>query len=106
MFLTHAAARRRRVASWTRDTSIPAISCSQSTSFSPARVGGCKLAHVYRRHDKLDRAVHCHELGKYVPADIVECSQFSAVATLSLHRMQKIGLPIDPRPGVDDCISR
>ena len=39
--------------------------------------------------------VYCHELGKYVPLDIVECSQFSAIATLSLHQMQQIARPID-----------
>ena len=62
----------------------------------------CKHAHLYRRRDQLDPAVYCHELGKYVPPDIVECSQFSAVAALSLHQMQKIALPIDSRPGIHD----
>jgi hypothetical protein len=37
-----------------------------------------------------------------VPPDIVECSQFRAVAALSLRQMQEIALPIDPRPGVND----
>ncbi|MBI2490786.1 MAG: hypothetical protein HY616_07690 [Candidatus Rokubacteria bacterium] len=46
--------------------------------------------------------MYCHELGRYVPPDIVECSQFSPVAALSLHQMQKIALPIDPRPGISD----
>jgi hypothetical protein len=46
--------------------------------------------------------IYCHELGKYVPPDIVECSQFSAVAALSLHQMKEIVLPIDPRPGISD----
>jgi hypothetical protein len=63
---------------------------------------GCKHSHLYRRRDKLDPAVYCHELGGYVPPDIVECSQFSPVAALSLHQMQKIALPIDPRPGISD----
>ena len=63
---------------------------------------GCKYAHLYRRRDKRDPAVHCHELGTSVPPDIVECSRFGAVAALSLHQMQKIALPIDPRPGVSD----
>ncbi|HEV8642755.1 MAG TPA: hypothetical protein VGV13_16830 [Methylomirabilota bacterium] len=63
---------------------------------------GCKHAHLYRRRDRAEVAVYCHELGKYVPPDIVECSQFSAVAALSLHQMQQIALPIDPRPGVSD----
>jgi hypothetical protein len=64
--------------------------------------GGCKHAHLYRRRNKLDPAVYCYELGKYVPPDIVECSQFSAVAALSLHQMKEIALPIDPRPGIND----
>ena len=63
---------------------------------------GCKHSHLHRRRDKLDPAVYCHELGRYVPPDIVECSQFSAVAALSLPQMQKVTLPIDPRPGIDD----
>jgi hypothetical protein len=63
---------------------------------------GCKHAHVYRRRDNPDPHVYCHELGKRVPPDVVECSQFSAVAALSLHQMQKIALSIDPRPGISD----
>ncbi|MGH7331227.1 MAG: hypothetical protein ACREKS_00490 [Candidatus Rokuibacteriota bacterium] len=63
---------------------------------------GCKHAHLYRRRGKLDPAVYCHELGQHVPPDIIECSQFSAVGALSLHQMQKIALPIDSRPGVND----
>ena len=63
---------------------------------------GCKHAHLYRRREQLDPAVYCHELGKYVPPDIVECSQFSAVGALSVHQMQQIAVPIDPRPGVSD----
>jgi len=63
---------------------------------------GCKHAHLYRRRDKVDPVVYCHELCKYVPPDIVECSQFSAVAALSLHQMKEIALPIDPRPGISD----
>ncbi len=63
---------------------------------------GCKHAHLYRRRDCADPSVYCHELGRYVPPDIVECSQYSAVAALSLPQMQKIALPIDPRPGISD----
>ena len=63
---------------------------------------GCKHSHVHRRRSSPDPSVYCHELGKYVPPDIVECSQFSPVAALSLHQMQKIALPIDPRPGISD----
>lgn len=63
---------------------------------------GCKHSHVHRRRSSPDPSVYCHELGKYVPPDIVECNQFSAVAALSLHQIQKIALPIDPRPGIDD----
>ena len=50
--------------------------------------------------------VYCHELGKYVPLDIVECSQFSAIAALSLHQMQQIARPIDPRPRISDSSYR
>jgi hypothetical protein len=68
----------------------------------PSLCAGCKHAHIYRRRDHPDATIYCHELGRYVPPDIVECNQFSAVAALSLHQMQKIALPIDPRPGVSD----
>ena len=63
---------------------------------------GCKHSHVYRRRNNPDPHVYCQELGKYVPPDIVECSQFNPVAALSLHQMQKIALPIDPRLGISD----
>jgi hypothetical protein len=63
---------------------------------------GCKHAHLYRRRDAGECSVYCHELLKYVPPDIVECSQFSAVAAPSLHEMQRIALPIDPRRGIND----
>ena len=63
---------------------------------------GCKHAHLYRRRTKPELFVHCHELGRGVPPDIVECSQFQAVNALSLHQMQQIALPVDPRPGVRD----
>jgi hypothetical protein len=33
--------------------------------------GSCKHAHLYRRRDKLDPAVYCHELSRYVPPVIV-----------------------------------
>jgi len=59
-------------------------------------------AHLYRRRDKLNPEVYCYELGKYVPPAIVECSQFSAMTALSLHEMQRIALPIDPRSGISD----
>ena len=67
---------------------------------------GCKHAHLYRRRDKIDPVVFCHELSRYVPMDIVECSQFSAVAALSLHQMQQIALPVDARPGISDSSYR
>lgn len=41
-------------------------------------------------------------LGRYVPPDIVECSEFQAVAALTLSQMREIALPIDLRPGIDD----
>ena len=63
---------------------------------------GCQCAHLYRRRHNPDPHVYCHELGNHVPPDIVECSQFRAVAALSLHQMQKIALPIDTRPGISD----
>ena len=63
---------------------------------------GCKHAHLYRRRDSAEPSVYCHELLKYVPPDIVECSQFTAVAAPTLHEMQRIALPIDPRRGIND----
>jgi hypothetical protein len=63
---------------------------------------GCKHAHLYRRQDSADLAVYCHELARYVPPDIVECSQFTAVAAPTLHEMQRIALSIDSRRGIND----
>jgi hypothetical protein len=63
---------------------------------------GCKHAHIYRRLAAPEPTVHCRTLDRPVPPDIVECSQFSAVASLSLHQMQQIALRIDPRPGISD----
>jgi hypothetical protein len=61
--------------------------------------GGCKHAHLYRRRDKLDLTVYCHELSRYVPPDVVECSQFDAVAALSLRQMQEIACRSIRGPG-------
>lgn len=63
---------------------------------------GYKHAHLYRRRNQAEPAVYCHELGKYVPPDIVECSQFTGIAAMSLHEMQRLALPIDARPGPSD----
>jgi hypothetical protein len=47
---------------------------------------GCKHAHLYRRRDSAEPSVYCHELLRYVRPDIVECSQFTAVAAPTLMR--------------------
>jgi hypothetical protein len=40
----------------------------QARRFGAASLcAGCKHAHLFRRRDKLDPAVYCHELGTYVP---------------------------------------
>jgi hypothetical protein len=63
---------------------------------------GCKHAHRYRRRGSPDPAIFCHTLDRYVPPDIVECSEYRAVAALSLTEMREIALPVDPRPGIHD----
>ncbi len=63
---------------------------------------GCKHSHLYRRQREQDVRVFCHRLDRYVPPDIVECSEFRPVAALSLSQMMEIALPVDPRPGVSD----
>jgi hypothetical protein len=63
---------------------------------------GCKHSHLYRRQGAPHIAVYCQSLGRHVPPDIVECSEFEAVAALSLSQMRQIALPVDPRPGVND----
>ena len=63
---------------------------------------GCSHSHVYRRRDRPDASIYCHDLGQYVPPDIVECNQFIAVTTLSLGQMRQIALRVDPRPGIND----
>ena len=63
---------------------------------------GCKHSHLYRRQGDQDVRVFCHRLDRYVPPDIVECSEFRPIAALSLSQMREIALPVDPRPGVSD----
>jgi hypothetical protein len=76
--------------------------------FREGRVGGaslcsgCTHSHIYRRRGSVDAFVYCHRLDRYVPPDIVECSEFRAVTALSLSQMQAIALPIDPRPGISE----
>ena len=63
---------------------------------------GCKYSHRYRRQAEQDARIFCHQLDRYVPPDIVECSEFRPITAPSLTQMQQIALPIDPRPGVND----
>ncbi len=63
---------------------------------------GCKHSQTYRRRGHPYPVIYCSELYKHVPPGIVECSEFEAVASLSLEQMQQIALPVDPRPGVND----
>jgi hypothetical protein len=67
---------------------------------------GCKNGHIYRRRGDQDISVHCHSVGRNMPPDIVECSEFRPVASLSLTQMHQIALPVDPRPGVNDGSDR
>jgi hypothetical protein len=46
--------------------------------------------------------VYCSFAEREVPADIVECSKFRDVNTMSLPDMIQIAVPIDARPGIDD----
>jgi hypothetical protein len=48
----------------------------------------------YRRRNQAEPAVYCHELGKYVPPDIAECSQFTGIAAMSLYEMQRLARPL------------
>ena len=77
------------------------LSLTKSGAGCGSLCGSCKHAHLYRRRDKLDPAVYCHELSPYVPPVIVVQS-VPRVAALSLRQMQEIARPIDPRPGVID----
>lgn len=63
---------------------------------------GCRHSHVYRRRGSPDATIYCHRLERYVPPDIVECSEFRAIAALSLSEMADIALHVDPRPGISD----
>ena len=63
---------------------------------------GCKDGHIYRRRGDQEISVYCHSVGRSMPPDIGECSEFRSVASLSLTEMQQIALPVDARPGVND----
>lgn len=63
---------------------------------------GCRHSHLYRRRGSPDVSIYCHRLERYVPPDIVECSEFKAVTALSLSQMAEIALVIDPRRGISD----
>jgi len=69
---------------------------------TPVLCAGCKHSHLYRRQGRQDAAVFCHSLDRYVPPDIVECSEFRPVSALTLSQMSEIALPVDPRPGISD----
>lgn len=69
---------------------------------APSLCAGCKHSHLYRRQGRQDTAVFCHSLDRYVPPDIVECSEFRSVSALTLSQMREIALAIDTRPGVSD----
>ncbi len=63
---------------------------------------GCRHCHLYRRRGSPDASIYCHRLERYVPPDIVECSEFKAVTAPSLSQMAEIALVIDPRCGIND----
>jgi hypothetical protein len=63
---------------------------------------GCQHSRTYRRRSQPYPAIYCNELYRHVPPDIVECSEFVAIATLTLEQMQQIALAVDPRPGISD----
>jgi hypothetical protein len=67
---------------------------------------GCRHSHLYRRRGSSDASIYCHRLERYVPPDIVECSEFKAVTALSLGQMAEIALVIDPRCGINDSSYR
>ena len=62
----------------------------------------CTWGHLYRRRRRLQYQVYCGFAERDVPADIVECSKFRDVNTMSLPDMIQIAVPIDARPGIDD----
>jgi hypothetical protein len=53
------------------------------------------LRHRTRRRGSQDATIYCHRLERYVPPDIVECSEFKAVTALSLSEMADIALHPD-----------
>jgi hypothetical protein len=63
---------------------------------------GCKHSRTYQRRSRPYPVIYCSELYRHVPPDIVECSEFVAIAGLTLEQMQEIALAVDPRPGIND----
>lgn len=60
--------------------------------------GTCKHATIVRRHSKNNRDIRCAIMDyALVPEDIVECSDYENIKTLSLTQMAEIAVLVDPR---------
>ena len=55
----------------------------------------CKYAQVMRRSSKNNRVIHCGPLGQYVPNDIIECSDYASITSLSMQTMAGIAYIIE-----------
>lgn len=58
----------------------------------------CTHASIRRQGSRNTRTIHCHEYGKQMPEDIVECTDYRAFGSLSLSQMAEIATLIDDRP--------
>lgn len=58
----------------------------------------CKHASIKRQSSKNTRVIYCSEIGKVMPEDISECTDYAAFGSLSLSQMADIATLIDDRP--------
>jgi len=57
----------------------------------------CKHATITRQASKNNRMINCSIVGKNVPDDIVECSDYTNILTLNLSQMSDIAILLNNR---------
>lgn len=62
---------------------------------SPSLCGQCRWAMITRRASRNNRVIECQSISRFVPEDIVECSNFTSQNELSLNQMAEMAILID-----------
>ncbi|MGL5934184.1 MAG: hypothetical protein ACRCZI_01025 [Cetobacterium sp.] len=61
----------------------------------------CRWATITRQASKNKRVIKCMQLGKIVPGDIIECSDYKTINELGLEQMAEMAVLIDVRGKVE-----